>query len=50
MNGFFVFVLAVTIFGAVVLIPRALAHDRLLFELEHLDDEALAEALERGAL
>lgn len=28
MNGFYVLVLAATIVGAVVLIPRAIAHDR----------------------
>jgi hypothetical protein len=42
MNGFFVLVLAVTIFGAIVWIPRALAHDRNLAALEALDDELLA--------
>lgn len=42
MNGFFVLVLAATIFGAVYFIPRAIRHDQLLAELEALDDESLA--------
>ena len=48
MNGIFVLVLAFTIVGAVVLIPRALEYDRTMAELEHLDDESLAAAWERG--
>lgn len=51
MNGIFALVLAFTIVGAVVLIPRAFRHDRLLAELEALDDEGLAavhESQERG--
>jgi len=42
MNGFYVFVLAATIVGAVYFIPRAIRHDQLLAELEALDDEPLA--------
>jgi hypothetical protein len=40
-NGFFVLVLAATIFGAFVLIPWARSLDRM-DALEDLDDEALA--------
>lgn len=46
MNGFHVFMLAVTILGAVVLIPRAIRHDLRMAELYSLDDEELAAALE----
>jgi hypothetical protein len=52
MNWFHVLVLAFTIVGACVLIPRALAHDRNLAAMEALDDELLAaeaaEAWNRG--
>lgn len=44
MNGFYVLVLAFTIIGAVVFIPAAIRHDKLLAELEALDDEPLAAA------
>ena len=46
MNGYYVFILAATIVGAVVLIPRAIQYDRTMAELEHLDDESLAVAWE----
>lgn len=46
MNGFYVLVLAATIVGAVVLIPRAWAHDRRMAALENLDDEELAACIE----
>ena len=42
LNGLYVLAVAATIIGAVVLIPRALAHDRLMFMLDNLDDEELA--------
>jgi len=45
MNGFYVLVLAATIVGAVYWIPRALAYDRLMFEMDNLDDEELAAVL-----
>jgi hypothetical protein len=45
MNGFYVFVLAATIVGAVFWIPRAIRHDRLLASIEAMDDEELAAAL-----
>jgi hypothetical protein len=44
MNWFFVLVLAFTIVGGSVLIPAAIRHDKLLQELEALDDEPLAAA------
>lgn len=37
MNGIFVFILAVTIVGALVFIPRAIQYDRLMEELEEMD-------------
>lgn len=46
MNGFYVVVLAFTIWGAVVFIPAAIRHDKLLAEMEALHDEPLAEALD----
>jgi hypothetical protein len=45
MNGFYVLVLAATIVGAVYWIPRALAHDRWMFEMDNLDDDELAAVL-----
>jgi len=42
LNGLYVLAVAATIIGAVVLIPRAIAHDRLMFMLDNLDDEELA--------
>jgi hypothetical protein len=44
MNWFFVLVLAFTIVGGSVLIPAAIRHDKLLREMEALDDEPLAAA------
>jgi hypothetical protein len=44
-NGFYVLVLAATIVGAVYWIPRALAYDRWVFEMDNLDDEELAAVL-----
>lgn len=41
MNGVHFLVFAVTVFGAVYFIPRALAYDRMWFILENLDDEEL---------
>ena len=46
MNGFYVLVLAVTIFGVVYWIPRAIRHDRIMAVLDNLDDEELAAALD----
>lgn len=46
MNGFHVFMLAVTILGAVVLIPRAVRHDMRMAAIWNMDDEELAAALE----
>ena len=45
MNGFYVFVLAATIVGAVYFIPRAIRHDRNMAALERLDDGELAAVL-----
>jgi hypothetical protein len=45
MNGFYVLVLAATIVGSVYWIPRALAYDRWMFEMDNLDDEELAAVL-----
>lgn len=42
MNGIFALILAFTIVGAVVLIPRAIRYDQLLAELEALEDGSLA--------
>ena len=46
MNAFYVVVLAATIVGAVYFIPRAVQYDRAMAELEHLDDQSLAAAME----
>jgi hypothetical protein len=46
MNGFYVLVLAVTIFGVVYWIPRAIRHDRIMAVLDNLDDEELAAVLD----
>jgi hypothetical protein len=45
LNGIYVLAWAALIVGAVFLIPRAIRHDRLLAEIEGLDDEELAAAL-----
>ena len=45
MNGFYVLLLAATIVGAVYWIPRALAYDRWVAEMDNLDDEELAAVL-----
>ena len=45
MNGFFVLVLAATIVGAVFYIPRLIAIDLVMAEMESLDDEELAAVL-----
>jgi hypothetical protein len=45
MNGFYVLVLAATIVGAVYWIPRLIAMDRIMFEMDNLDDEELAAVL-----
>ena len=45
MNGFFVLVLAATIVGAVFYIPRLIAIDLVMAEMESLDDEELAAIL-----
>ena len=42
LNGLYVFAWVAVIIGAVVFIPRAIAHDRLMWELDNLDDEELA--------
>jgi len=42
LNGLYVFAWVAVIIGAVVFIPRAIAHDRLMFMLDNLDDEELA--------
>jgi hypothetical protein len=46
MNGFYALVLAATIVGAVIMIPRAIRHDRIMAALESLDDDELAVVLE----
>lgn len=45
MNGFHFLVFAATVFGAVYFIPRAIAHDRWVRDMQNLDDEELAAAL-----
>lgn len=45
MNGFYVLILAATIVGAVYWIPRLIALDRVMFEMDNLDDEELAAVL-----
>jgi hypothetical protein len=44
-NGFYVLVLAATIVGAVFFVPRLIAIDLLMAEMEALDDEELAAVL-----
>ena len=46
MNGFHMLVLAFIIVGSTILIPRALRYDRWAFDMDNLDDEELAAALE----
>jgi len=46
MNGLYVLAWAVVIMGAVIIIPRAIRHDRNMAALENLDDEELAAVLE----
>jgi hypothetical protein len=50
MNGIQFAIFVGIIFAAVVLIPRAIQYDRVMAELEGLDDDSLAEAWERGEL
>lgn len=45
-NGIYALILAATILGAAILIPRAIQHDMRLRELANLDDEELAAVLE----
>lgn len=43
MNWFYLLVLVGTIVGSVVMIPRAIQHDRALAELEAMQHDPLAE-------
>jgi len=45
MNGFHFLVFAFVVFGATYWIPRLIRHDRLMRDIEALDDEELATAL-----
>lgn len=45
MNGIYVLAWAALIMAAVHFIPKALRYDRLMFEIDNLDDEELADAL-----
>lgn len=46
LNGIYVLAWAALIVGAAVWIPRAIRHDRMLAEIEGLDDDELAAALQ----
>lgn len=46
LNGLYVLAWAAVIAAAVYYIPKAIRHDRLMFELDNLDDEELAAALD----
>lgn len=48
LNGFYVLAWAALIIGGAILIPRAVAHDRLWRELDSLDDEGLAAFLDEN--
>jgi len=45
LNGIYVLAWAAVIAAAVYYIPKAIRHDRLMFEIDNLDDEELAAAL-----
>jgi len=45
-NGLYVLAWVALIAAAVYYIPKALRHDRLMFELDSLDDEELSAALD----
>jgi hypothetical protein len=46
LNGFYALAWAALIVGAVIMIPRAIRHDRIMAALECLDDDELAAVLE----
>ena len=46
MNGLHFAIFAFIVFGATYWIPRLIRHDRLMRDIEALDDEELAAALE----
>jgi hypothetical protein len=46
LNGFYALAWAALIVGAVIMIPRAIRHDRIMASLESLDDDELAVVLE----
>lgn len=46
-NGVFVLILAASILGGFVMIPRAVAHDRMLDEPDRPDYESLADDVDQ---
>ena len=46
MNGFHFVIFALTVFGAAFVVPRLIAIDMILAEMDNLDDEELAAALD----